>query len=112
MSVEIRRVGDITILDLHGTITFSKGNSELNETVSDLLASGQTKIVLNTQGVKLVDSQGIAEILKVHTSVAQKGGQLKITGLSTHLHDVLTTTKLILVFDIRENEQTALDSFT
>ncbi|MEE8350279.1 MAG: STAS domain-containing protein [Acidobacteriota bacterium] len=112
MSVEIRRVGEITILDLHGAITVSKGTSELNDNVSDLLKSGQTKIVLNTQGVKLVDSQGIAEILKAHTSVTQQGGQLKITGLSPHLHDVLNTTKLILVFDIRENEQAALDSFT
>jgi anti-sigma B factor antagonist len=112
MSIETRKVDEVTILDIHGKITFSKGSGELSDTVSGMLASGETKILLNTKDVQQVDSQGIGELLKAHISVTKQGGQIKFTGLSTRLHELLTITKLILVFDIQEDEQTALESFS
>ena len=111
MSIETRKVDEVTILDIHGKITFSKGSGELSDAVSELLESGEKKILLNTKDVKQVDSQGIAEFLKTHISVTKQGGQIKLTGLSARLHELLTVTRLILVFDIQENEQTALESF-
>ena len=59
-----------------------------------------------------MDSQGIAELLKAHITVTKADGQIKFTGLSPRLHDVLTVTKLLIVFDIQKDEQTALESFS
>jgi anti-sigma B factor antagonist len=111
MSIETRKVDEVTILGVHGKITFSEGSGELSDKVSELLTAGEKKILLNVKGVKQVDSQGIAELLKAHISITKQGGQIKLTGLSTRLHELLTVTKLILVFDIQENEQAALESF-
>ena len=112
MSIETRKVDEVTILDIHGKITFSKGSGALSDAVSELLAAGETKILLNAEDVQQVDSQGIAELLKAHISVNKQDGQIKFTGLSTRLHELLTVTRLILVFDIQEDEQTALKSFS
>ena len=68
MSIEMRKSGDVTILDIRGRITFSKGSGELSDTVSDLLEAGEMKILLNTEDVQHMDSQGIAELLKAHIS--------------------------------------------
>ncbi len=112
MSIGTRKVDEVTILDIHGKITLLKGSGELSDAVSGLLEAGEKKILLNTEDVKQVDSQGIAELLKAHISVTKQGGQIKFTGLSARLHELLTVTKLILVFDIQENEQAALESFS
>jgi anti-sigma B factor antagonist len=112
MSIKTRKVGGITILDIHGKITFSEGSGELSNKVSELVEAGEMKILLNVENVKQVDSQGIAEFLKAHISITKQGGQIKLTGLSARLHELLSVTRLILVFDIQENEQTALESFS
>ena len=112
MSIEMRKSGDVTILDIRGRITFSKGSGELSDRVSDLLEAGEKKILLNTEDVQQMDSQGIAELLKAHISVTKQDGQIKFTGLSPRLHEVLTVTKLLMVFDIQKDEQAALESFS
>ena len=112
MSIETRKVDEVTILDIHGKITFSEGSGELSDAVSGLLEAGERKILLNVKEVKQVDSQGIAELLKAHVSVTKQDGQIKLTGLSGRLRELLTVTKLILVFDVQEDEQAALESFS
>ena len=37
MSIETRKVDEVTILDVHGKITFSEGSGELSDKVSELL---------------------------------------------------------------------------
>jgi len=112
MSIEMRKSDDVTILDIRDRITFSKGSGALSDTVSDLLDAGEKKILLNVEDVQQVDSQGIGELLKAHISVTKQDGLIKFTGLSPRLHEVLTVTKLLMVFDIQVDEQTALESFS
>jgi anti-sigma B factor antagonist len=111
MQTAIRTVGGVTILDVSGRITLGEGNIMLREIVRDLADKGQKAIVLNLGEVNYIDSSGVGELVKAHTTIRNQGGQLKLTNLTKRVHDLLQMTRLSAVFDIHKDEASAIDSF-
>ncbi|MEJ7711404.1 MAG: STAS domain-containing protein [Pyrinomonadaceae bacterium] len=58
-----------------------------------------------------VDSSGIGELVSSFTSVNKEGGQLKLLKLTQKIQDLLAITKLLTVFDVFDDEESALNSF-
>jgi anti-sigma B factor antagonist len=79
--------------------------------VRDLVQSGVKKILLNLGDVGYIDSSGIGELMSTYTTVTTNGGQMKLLRLTKRIHELLTITKLLTVFQVFDNEKTALDSF-
>ena len=113
MSVKltIRQVGDVTVIDAAGRITLGEGASTFRDTVRDLAAKGDKKLLLNLSEVSYIDSSGIGEMVSGFTTVTNHGGQLKLLGLSKRVKDLLQITKLYTVFDVHEDESSAIRSF-
>jgi len=111
MKVATRQVDGITILDLSGRITLGEGSVTLRDTVHDVLAKGQKKILLNLGEINYIDSSGIGELVSGFTSVRNAGGELKLLNLTKKVHDLLQITKLYTVFDIWDNETSAISAF-
>jgi anti-sigma B factor antagonist len=111
MQTASRQVGDVTVLDISGRITIGEGNVILREIVRDLSEKGQKRIVLNLGEVQYVDSSGVGELVKAHTTMRNQGGQLKLTNLNKRVHDLLEMTRLAAVFDIQKDESSAIESF-
>lgn len=113
MQLEIRErtIGDVTLLDLIGKVTIGEGSVQLRDAVSRLLDSGRNRIVLNLGGVTYVDSSGIGELVSRFTTTKNTGGKLKLLNLPKKIKDLLMITKLLTVFEIYEDEQSALESF-
>ena len=78
----------------------------------DLLAKGNKKILLNLAEVNYIDSSGIGELVSAYTTVKNQGGELKLLKLTKKVHDLLQITKLYTVFDVKDDEATAISSFT
>jgi anti-sigma B factor antagonist len=111
MQTVIRQVGPVIVLDVSGRITLGEGNVMLREIVGDLAAKGNNDIVLNLGEVVYIDSSGIGELVKAHTTIRNKGGRLKLANLNKRVHDLLEMTRLASVFDIERDEASALKSF-
>lgn len=111
LEIRERRVGDVVILDLVGKITIGEGSVLLRDSVSRLLDQGSNRIILNLGGVSYVDSSGIGELVSRYTTTKNTGGRLKLLNLPKKIKDLLMITKLLTVFEIYEDEQTALESF-
>jgi anti-sigma B factor antagonist len=111
MKVATRQVDGITILDLSGRITLGEGSVTLRDAVHDVLAKGQKKILLNLGEINYIDSSGIGELVSGFTSVRNAGGELKLLNLTKKVHDLLQITKLYTVFDIWDNEASAIGAF-
>jgi anti-sigma B factor antagonist len=111
LEIKERTAGEVTILDLIGRVTIGEGSVQLREAVSQLLAVGRNKIILNLEGVSYVDSSGIGELISRHTTTKNQGGQLKLLRLTKKIKDLLMITKLLTVFEIYEDEESALASF-
>ena len=112
MKVSTRHVDGVTILDLSGRITLGEGSVTLRDAVRDLLDKGDKNILLNLGDVSYIDSSGIGELVSAFTSVKNSGGELKLLNLTKKVHDLLQITKLYTVFDVKDDETSAVGSFT
>jgi anti-sigma B factor antagonist len=112
MEIAERKVSDVTILDLTGKMTLGEGDEMLKQTINNLLAAGHKKLVLNLEGVPYIDSAGLGEVVRTHTTVSRQGGSLKLLNLTKRIEDLLSITKLLTVFDTYDSEAEAIKSFT
>jgi anti-sigma B factor antagonist len=107
-----RQVGDVTVIDANGRITLGEGSSTFRDSIRDLTAKGNKKILLNLGDVSYIDSSGIGEMVSGFTSVTNQGGQLKLLNLTKRVKDLLQITKLYTVFEVFDDEAAAVRSFS
>jgi anti-sigma B factor antagonist len=107
-----RQVGDVTVIDAAGRITLGEGSSIFRDTVREMTAKGNKKLLLNLADVTYIDSSGIGELVSGFTSVTNQGGQLKLLNLTKRVKDLLQITKLYTVFEVYDDEATAVRSFS
>ncbi len=110
MQTNTRHIGDVAVLDISGRITLGEGNVMLREIVRELADKGNKKIVLNLGEVQYIDSSGVGELVKTHTTVRNQGGQLRLVNLNKRVNDLLQMTRLSAVFDIERDEASAIRS--
>lgn len=111
LDVKERQAGDVTILDMSGEVRIGQGSIALRDAIRKLSGEGKKKLLLNLGGVNYVDSSGIGELIANYTTVSRQGGQLKLLNLTDRIQNLLVITKLLTVFDVYEDEETALKSF-
>jgi anti-sigma B factor antagonist len=111
LNIQTREVGHVTILDVQGRIVLGDEIGDLRDAVRGLLALDKKKIILNLAGVDYIDSSGVGELVSSFTTVRNSGGELKLLNLTPKVQDILGVTKLYTVFDIRDDEFTAVKSF-
>jgi anti-sigma B factor antagonist len=111
LEVNERQAGDVTILDMNGSVRMGEGAISLRNSIRGLVDGGKKKILLNLGGVKNIDSSGIGELIANYTTVSRDGGQLKLLNLTDKIQNLLVITKLLTVFDSFDNEAEALNSF-
>jgi anti-sigma B factor antagonist len=111
MQIATRQVDGVTVIDVSGRITVGEGNVVLREIVRDLAEKGHKAVVLNLGEVHYVDSSGVGELVKAHTTIRNQGGNLKLANLNKRIHDLLVMTRLSSVFDIQKDEGSAIKSF-
>lgn len=111
MKITTRQVDGVTILDLSGRITLGEGSVQLRDAVRDLLSKGSKLILLNLADVNYIDSSGIGELVSAYTTARNQGGELKLLNLTKKVHDLLQITKLYTVFDVKDDEASAISSF-
>jgi len=106
-----RQLEDITIVDLSGEIKLADGARVLRDIVKGLLSKGEKKILLNLADVSYIDSSGVGELVGAFTSVRNQGGEMKLLRLTKKVKDVLVITKLLTVFDVKDDEAAAIAAF-
>ncbi|HUJ49054.1 MAG TPA: STAS domain-containing protein [Bryobacteraceae bacterium] len=113
MSVKLttRQVGDVTVIDATGRITLGEGASTFRDMIRDLATKGNKKLLVNLGDVSYIDSSGIGEMVSGFTTVTNHGGQLKLLSLSKRVKDLLQITKLYTVFEVFDDEASAVRSF-
>ena len=111
MRINVREAGDVRIVDIEGNITIGLQADELRRTVKWLVADGHNKFLLNLQSVSLIDSAGIGELVACKKRAAEKDGDTKLLMPTKRVHDTLVMMRLIDVFDLFKEEDSALDSF-
>lgn len=107
----IREVEGVRIVDISGRITLGEGASALRNAVREMVGLGNKKILVNLAEVSHIDSSGIGELVTGFVTVSNQGGKLKLVNLPGRVQNLLLITKLYTVFEVFDNETTAIRSF-
>jgi anti-sigma B factor antagonist len=111
MKATTRKLGKVSVVDISGKITIGEGDVQLREKVNELLEAGESRILLNLEKVKYMDSAGIGELVACYKRAKEKEGTVKLLNPSGKVYDLLQLTKLEEVFDTYKDEGEALGSF-
>ena len=90
-----------------GTIVFGEETTELHLYLKELL-DDQHSLVLNLAGVPYLDSSGMGMLIGVYVSAVRDARLLKLAGLTAKVRRVLTTTRLLKLFDVYDDESAAI----
>jgi anti-sigma B factor antagonist len=111
LAIASREVDGVTVLELSGRITLGEGSVQLRDAIRDLIGKGQRRILLDLGEVNYIDSSGLGELVSAYTSAKNQGATVKLLKLTKKVHDLLQLTKLYTVFDIYDDEASAIASF-
>jgi anti-sigma B factor antagonist len=111
LTIASREVNGVVVLDLSGRITLGEGSVQLRDAIRGLISKGVKNILLNMGEVNYVDSSGLGELVSAYTSAKNQQAEVKLLSLTKKVHDLLQLTKLYTVFDIKDDEASAIASF-
>lgn len=111
LNIAERRNNDIIILDLDGKIKLGEGCAELHKALRLLIEKGEKKVLLNLEKVSYIDSSGLGELVSGYAAFKRNDAEMKILNLSQSVHQLMVLTKLLTVFQIYDNETTAVENF-
>jgi len=111
MHVEVRKEGDVVIVDMTGRLVGGIGDEILRNVVNELLAEDWKKILLNLSGVTAIDSAGIGELVADLKTASHLGASLRILNLNERVRTALHLGRLLPLFEVYGDEKAAVHSF-
>lgn len=111
LKISTRERNGILIVDLAGTYYFPD-EYVLADTVATHLAGGRKRFLLNLEQVDWMSSTGIGDLVSCIKRTAEQGGAVKLLNPSERVFDLLVMTRLAEVFEIFEDEEEAVGSFS
>ncbi len=76
-----------------------------------LLDEGKKNVVLDLDGVTVLNSSGFGILVASYTTIKNGGGGLKLARISTKIDGLLSITKLNQIFEHYSTVEEALESF-
>lgn len=110
MQISVRRIDKTAILELTGAIDLSSSPEVRKILLRELRESRTSRVILNLEKVKYIDSSGVASLVEGLKASRDIGSRLLLFGLSPIVRQVLQLTRLLEIFEIYENEQQALSA--
>lgn len=122
MPIEVRTHDDVTVLVLAGEFTLSRSFSprspgwpqrppeNLAGELAAQLSHGASRLVLDMRGVTFLDSASLGQLIAARKRALDRGGDLRIIP-GSRVRELLALTQLDRVFEVFEDELSAVRSF-
>ena len=111
MTINIRTVDQVTILDLSGSFKAGEAEKGFRNSVGELLSAGVNYIAVNLAGVSFLDSSGVGSLVHTFLTLKEKGGKFKVFAATKQVALTLRMVRLDKVLGLAEDEATALAGF-
>ena len=85
--------------------------SEFSTVVTQLLADGEKKVVVDLSAVGYVDSATIGCLMDLYRQASAAGGALKLSGVQKRVETMLTMTGAQNFIEVHPDEPSAVKSF-
>jgi len=111
MTLLVRVVNDVTVLDLDGRLIMGQPVDLLNAKVRDVLDSGHKNLAINLAGLTYVDSSGVAAMVAAYKEAEKAGTHCKFFAASKRVLQLLRIARLETTFMVHADEDSVLSSF-
>ena len=112
MKTQIRQQDGISIVEPKGRIVGSAA-AELRKTiVPQIEAYDEPRLLINLENVHKIDSIGLGVLVEAHIIATKKKGRIGIVNLGKHIRNVIIITRLIHLFEVFDNKDTALSALS
>jgi anti-sigma B factor antagonist len=110
VQISVRHLENTTILDVIGDIDLANSPAVRRALLAELREKKIPRVIMNLQGVKYIDSSGIASLVEGLKASRDVQARFILFGLSKSAREVLQLSRLIKLFEIYENEEQALSN--
>ncbi len=111
MDINVRKRSQVQVLQLKGQLRLGDAVDDLQRTINESLAEGDTRFVINLSEVPMIDSSGIGVLVRFLTSAKKRGGSVKLVNLSSFAQKTLRVVGVLGLFDVYEDDDQAVASF-
>ena len=111
LEIEQKEIEGIVILELHGRLVVGTESTDFRSKITALISEDRKSIILDMKHVDYIDSTGLGTLVVAHTQLQKAGGSVKLLNVSNRNVQLLILTKLSTVFEMFDQEQTAINSF-
>ncbi len=113
MPVEMREaeIDGVIVLRLQGRLTLGAESAAVQDSFADLLNRGKTRVIVHLHDVSFIDSTGLGLLVLGHSTFQAAGGAMKLLHLNRRHLQLLILTKLSTIFEVFDEERSAIDSF-
>lgn len=110
MRINTQDYHDVTVVEIQGEIDGDVAEM-LSDTITETIADGRTRIVIDMSNVGSIDGQGLEMLLWVRDYCRQHRAQLRLAGLDETRGKILEVTRLQFEFDQHAELAEAVKSF-
>jgi anti-anti-sigma factor len=112
MEINVRKAGDVSILEIHGRLTIGEPSDQLHDALQTVIKAGSRKVIVVLDGTPQIDSSGLSTLVRISIQLAREGGVLRLVVGHGRVRDALTVTRLVEAIPTFETESAALANFT
>ena len=112
MNLQIEQRGGAVLLAVQEERLDAHNSGELKAQMLKLFEEGKNDLVVDLQGVRFVDSSGLGALVSGFKNASSRNGNLKLAGLQLQVKSMFELTRLHRVFEIFNDVDEALGSFS
>jgi len=111
VGVVCRTVENVAVIDLSGSLVEEESVHHFHEKIRELLKEGTKQFAVNLTEVSRVDSYTLGGLAGAYNLIRHAGGRVKFFAASKQLIHTFNKLHLDRVFELFEDEASALSSF-
>jgi anti-sigma B factor antagonist len=110
VEISVRRVNTTTIFDVVGDIDLANSPEVRKALLREVREVRTPRVLMNLTKVRYIDSSGVASLVEGLKASRDLGSRFILFGLSGAAREVLQLSRLLKIFEVYEDEETALSS--
>ena len=110
MELAVEKVGDVAVVEIPVDELDASNTGELKHDIAPVLEAN-TKLVIDRNRLRFVDSSGLGAMLSCLRQLTAKGGDLKLSGMQKQVRAVFELVRMHRIFDIYGTREEAVRAF-
>ncbi|HEV2114178.1 MAG TPA: STAS domain-containing protein [Terriglobales bacterium] len=111
MDISVRKQGGVQVIKLRGELKLGEPVNQFRQTMEELIAGGDNKIIISLEELRFMDSSGIGALMRSFASAKQHGGTIKLVNPTKLVLQTLKLVSVLNLFEVFNDDATAVASF-